>query len=487
MKRWFISDTHFSRKNILKDADRPYKTIEEMNNSLIENWNNCIRSDDQVFFLGDFGHGDVEHLHSICSQLNGHKTCIRGDQDRKANDMMRIGFVAVLESAQIKIGEHSVELVHIPSNSPVLQVQLHGHIHKKEPCTISANRLNLCVDVWDYKPVPEKNILKILDSQSSNIEETVKLIAIEDLASKLGLSTIQVQLWVQKDKEKILHDFRGRLAVSDKLLEKYSSSADYELAFRKAISAENMAKQNHKGMYEQLKIERFKLLKFYESCFRKLASIHKKYIGLANGYGHESPEIAGFLLFSRAITTLKMFCNSQKEGFWYSGALIREIDESVALAQYFILTKDSKEGKKNLHKWFRQNNIPENSYCRKATADHMNQFASDDEKNNKQLLDEIYNKKSKFTHPSYAAIRDVLDYELTDQGIFIKKFEYGICSNEEKMYELTHFFESSIWTVFQAFYECFLHLPITLEDRQFLKGMDRLFLERAQSIQPWIL
>lgn len=483
MKRWFISDTHFSHNNIIKYTGRPFETVEEMNRCLINNWNDSIGKDDQVFFLGDFGLGDIDHLQTICSQLNGKKICIRGNHDKNADWMMRLGFQIVLESAFIKIGKHIVELIHIPSNPAPSHFQLHGHVHNKRPDKVIDNQLNLCVEIWDYKPVSEKSILKLLDT-APNLEEAEKLIAIEDLASQLGLSTTQVQLWIQKDKEKILHDFRGRPAVSDKLLEKYSASSDYEPAFRKAISAENMAKQNHKGMYEQLKIERFKLLKFYESCFHKLASIHKKYIGLANGYGHESPEIAGFLLFSRAITTLKMFCSSQKEGFWYSGALIREIDESVALAQYFILTKDSKEGKKNLHKWFRQNNIPGNSHCRKATADRMNQFASDNEKNSKQLLDEIYNKKSKFTHPSYAAIRDVLDYELTDQGIFIKKFEYGICSNEEKMYELTHFFESSIWTVFQAFYECFLHLPITSEDRQFLKGMGQLFLERAQSHQP---
>ncbi|KIA77717.1 hypothetical protein DB43_FW00020 [Parachlamydia acanthamoebae] len=69
MKRWFISDTHFSHKNIIKYAGRPYMTVEEMNKSLIDNWNQYVDAEDQVFFLGDFGLGDVEHLHSICSQF----------------------------------------------------------------------------------------------------------------------------------------------------------------------------------------------------------------------------------------------------------------------------------------------------------------------------------------------------------------------------------------------------------------------------------
>ncbi|MFI5342810.1 MAG: hypothetical protein ACHQUC_01180 [Chlamydiales bacterium] len=188
MKKWFISDTHFSHTNIIKYTGRPFETVEEMNGCLIKNWNDCIDADDQVFFLGDFGLGDVDHLHSICSQLKGNKICIRGNHDRNASWMMRVGFSIVLESAFLKIGKHTVELIHIPSNSIPSHFQLHGHVHEKRPSKIVSNQLNLCVEVWDYKPVSEKTILKILDSASSNIDgsTSLKLIAIEDLASHLG-------------------------------------------------------------------------------------------------------------------------------------------------------------------------------------------------------------------------------------------------------------------------------------------------------------
>lgn len=168
MKKWFISDTHFSHTNIIRYTGRPFQTVEEMNLCLIKNWNECIDADDQVFFLGDFGLGDVNHLHSICSQLKGHKICIRGNHDRNASYMLRVGFSTVLESAFLKIGQHTVELIHIPSNDALSHFQLHGHVHEKRPSKIISNQLNLCVEVWDYKPVAEKTILSLLDKASKN-------------------------------------------------------------------------------------------------------------------------------------------------------------------------------------------------------------------------------------------------------------------------------------------------------------------------------
>src|ERR1700722_11047026 len=168
MKKWFIADTHFSHANIIRYANRPYANVEEMNESLIDNWNQCVDIDDQVFFLGDFGLGDVNHLHSICSQLKGNKICIRGNHDRNASWMMRVGFSTVLESAFLKIGQHTVELIHIPSNEAPSHFQLHGHVHEKRPNKIISHQLNLCVELWDYKPVAEKTILSLLDKASKN-------------------------------------------------------------------------------------------------------------------------------------------------------------------------------------------------------------------------------------------------------------------------------------------------------------------------------
>lgn len=99
MKKWFIADTHFSHKNIIKYTGRPFASIEEMDRTLIENWNHNVNQEYQFFFLGDFGMGDIEHLQSICVQLNGNKNCIRGNHDVNSSSMYHIGFSVLLEAS----------------------------------------------------------------------------------------------------------------------------------------------------------------------------------------------------------------------------------------------------------------------------------------------------------------------------------------------------------------------------------------------------
>jgi calcineurin-like phosphoesterase family protein len=163
MNRWFISDTHFSHTNIIRYTGRPFQSVEEMNEQLIENWNAQVATQDTLFFLGDFGLGSTDFLSNICARLNGTKICIRGNHDSSPAKMQKIGFSLVLESACIKIGRHSVELIHVPSDPAPAHFQLHGHVHEKRPNKLIDRQLNLSVEVWDYKPVAEKTIVALLD------------------------------------------------------------------------------------------------------------------------------------------------------------------------------------------------------------------------------------------------------------------------------------------------------------------------------------
>ena len=81
MAVYFIADTHFGHQNALAFDNRKFKTIEEHDNTLIENWNNAVGIDDEVFILGDISWHNVTRTIEIVKSLNGVKHLIVGNHD----------------------------------------------------------------------------------------------------------------------------------------------------------------------------------------------------------------------------------------------------------------------------------------------------------------------------------------------------------------------------------------------------------------------
>ena len=76
---YFTADTHFGHKAILQYCNRPFETINEMNEALINNWNSKVGPGDIVFHLGDFAFGGSTIWKSILERLNGRKYLIIGN------------------------------------------------------------------------------------------------------------------------------------------------------------------------------------------------------------------------------------------------------------------------------------------------------------------------------------------------------------------------------------------------------------------------
>ena len=80
---WFVSDTHGFHQNILKYCNRPFGSVEEMNEAIVANWNSVVKPDDHVYHLGDFCFGNVEKWNWFLEpgKLNGHIHLILGNHD----------------------------------------------------------------------------------------------------------------------------------------------------------------------------------------------------------------------------------------------------------------------------------------------------------------------------------------------------------------------------------------------------------------------
>ena len=112
---FFTSDTHFNHANIIKFCNRPFKDVEQMNETLIANWNRVVGADDTVFHLGDFCLGGAAEWTKVLNRLNGRIYLIMGNHDLKN---LRQGFVGRFEHVamqmHIMVGKQRIYLCHYP-------------------------------------------------------------------------------------------------------------------------------------------------------------------------------------------------------------------------------------------------------------------------------------------------------------------------------------------------------------------------------------
>lgn len=72
---YFTSDLHYGHKATISMCDRPFNDVEEMNQTLFENWNNIVHQNDTVYILGDIAHRmKVEDVNEFISTLKGKKS-----------------------------------------------------------------------------------------------------------------------------------------------------------------------------------------------------------------------------------------------------------------------------------------------------------------------------------------------------------------------------------------------------------------------------
>jgi calcineurin-like phosphoesterase family protein len=155
MKTFFVSDPHFSHFNIIKYSNRPYNSVEEMNEALISNWNNKVSDNDTIYCLGDFVFGvDSKRPEIFFDKLNGKKHLIRGNHD---NDITaNLPWESVSELKEIKVKKQRIILCHyamkVWRHSYKGTYMLYGHSHQTLPEDDSLS-FDVGVDGWNYSPV----------------------------------------------------------------------------------------------------------------------------------------------------------------------------------------------------------------------------------------------------------------------------------------------------------------------------------------------
>ena len=186
---WFTSDTHYFHNNIIKYCNRPFETVDEMNEALVKNWNSVVGPDDHVYHLGDLCFGNVEKWNWCLElgRLNGHIHLILGNHD--ITRLFRPGpmierFDSVDFQRCLIIDGWTVLLNHCPFRSfsndiDHKVVQLFGHIHSgpgefgnvlPDGYKLQWNQYDVGVDNNNYTPVSwDKCIETMLENERKQI------------------------------------------------------------------------------------------------------------------------------------------------------------------------------------------------------------------------------------------------------------------------------------------------------------------------------
>lgn len=137
--RFVISDTHFSHENSWKKfklADgqpmRPFTSTEEMDETMVDNWNKVVGPHDVVYHLGDVA--IAKRGLELVKRLNGKKRLIRGNHDiYKDKDYYEVGFEQI---HGVRVFVDQWIMSHIPlhpdSVTERFRFNVHGHLHSNE-------------------------------------------------------------------------------------------------------------------------------------------------------------------------------------------------------------------------------------------------------------------------------------------------------------------------------------------------------------------
>jgi calcineurin-like phosphoesterase family protein len=66
---WFTADFHLGHKNIIRYCNRPFQTVEEMNQEILERLNSRVKANDILYFLGDFCIGPKARAAELRQQI----------------------------------------------------------------------------------------------------------------------------------------------------------------------------------------------------------------------------------------------------------------------------------------------------------------------------------------------------------------------------------------------------------------------------------
>lgn len=171
----YTSDPHYGHRNIISFCNRPFVSVDEMQEEMVRRHNAVVGHDDHVLFVGDLFLPWIGFM----LRLNGRKTLVAGNHDDRLTDsrLLREGFESVVRgSLYDELGGVKVTYNHFPPlrgeeggfdtkyrdrRPDVRGVLIHGHTHQAEKIT-DYGTLHVGVDAWGYAPATADEVAALV-------------------------------------------------------------------------------------------------------------------------------------------------------------------------------------------------------------------------------------------------------------------------------------------------------------------------------------
>ena len=176
--KYVTSDLHLGHRRVIEFAERPFKSLEEMNDTILTNLIAPLRKNDSLYILGDIAWNKTV-MNELCARLpyGVDVFCNKGNHDSskvlKPNDKIK----EVYYMKEIKLGGIPTTLCHYPmkiwNESHHNSFDLFGHIHKNEKFRqfdLVGKMLNVNCEFHDFTPWAEDEIIEYMSHQPENFD-----------------------------------------------------------------------------------------------------------------------------------------------------------------------------------------------------------------------------------------------------------------------------------------------------------------------------
>lgn len=168
---YFISDEHYGHSRVLDfcKKTRPFKTIEDHDQHLIDAHNRTVKNDnDEVWHLGDFYFGtDRRRAIEIFSSLRGRHHLIVGNHDKQI--VKHLPWMSVQDYKLLKYEKHKFILMHYPlaggqwDCAHYGSFHLHGHTHSKYQYSENVRAMDVGIDSIGFSPISIETVMKKME------------------------------------------------------------------------------------------------------------------------------------------------------------------------------------------------------------------------------------------------------------------------------------------------------------------------------------